>query len=147
MTDRHIYEIYIKANPQAVWNALTKTEFTKRYFHNQHINSSWQVGEKITFESDDGSISVDGALLICDPPRKLSFTWKYLVMEAGKDEPASRVTYEIEPLGDFCRLSLVHDQFIPGSKVLEKVSQGWSVILCNLKSLLETGSPMALSLS
>lgn len=140
----HIYEIYIKARPEEVWAALTEGEMTRRYFHATHVSSEWQLGARVEYRMENGDLAVDGEILEIDAPRHLSFTWKVHYSEELATEPASRVTFDIEPLDEGCRVVLTHDQFEPGSRVHDQVSKGWSAIMCSMKSLLETGSAMAI---
>jgi uncharacterized protein YndB with AHSA1/START domain len=58
-------------------------------------------------------------------------------------EKVSKVTFDIEPAGPTVKLTVTHDDFVPGSEMLKGVSQGWPQILASLKSLLETGQPLS----
>ena len=78
-----------------------------------------------------------------DPPRRLSYTWHVEFADELRDEHPSRVTFEIEPSGTDVKLTLIHDEFEPGSKILEGVRSGWPAILASLKTMLETGKPLA----
>ncbi len=81
----------------------------------------------------------------CDPPTRLTFTWRALWSEEAAGEEPSRVSFQVEPMGGVCRLRVVHDSFPEDSKVLEEGSQGWSGILCSLKSLRESGEGLRLA--
>ena len=147
-TDRpsFVYVTYIRATPQAVWQALTDPDFTERYWSGVRAISDWKVGSPIGLWSGDRQ-SDTGEILESDPPRRLSYTWK--VHHSGfENEAASRATFEITELaGGQVKLVLTHDDFESDSKVLAAVSIGWPAVLASLKSLLETGDALHLVLS
>jgi len=147
MTDKpaYQYETFIRADAERIWRALTEAEFTSRYFYASRVSSGWGVGDEVTYKSGAGHDLVRGRVLEADPPRRLCISWRALYDEELAQEKESRVTFEIEDLGGACRLRVVHDGFEPGSKTLDNVSQGWSGIICSLKSLLETGEPLPLA--
>ncbi|MCZ6561230.1 MAG: SRPBCC family protein [Gammaproteobacteria bacterium] len=148
MSDKpeYIYEIFIRTTPEKLWEALTSAAFTRLYFHNTEINSDWKVGSPVVFNrANDGGIAVEGEILAADKPRLLSYTWRALYDEDMAAESHSRLTFEIEEMPGVCRLRIVHDDFDADSKTYEQVSQGWSAIICSLKSLLETGEPLLLA--
>jgi len=97
----------------------------------------------------------DQVVLESDPFRRLSYTWHTFTPDWARAhgfsdaflakvavERRSKVTFDIEPLGDVVKLTVVHDNFDPGSTVAEMVSKGWPRVLSNLKTLLETGDPL-----
>ncbi len=142
---RHVFQVYIRTSPERLWEAITKPEFTRRYFHQTDIASDWEQGSAVCYRNQDGSVAVEGEVLEVERPRRLSFTWHVLYdPEAAKDRP-SRVTWEIEPLGETCKLTLTHDEFDGETKLYLSVGEGWPAILSNLKSLLETGQPLDVS--
>lgn len=141
----HVCVIYIKAGPADVWRGLTNPEFTRQYFHSTAVESSWREGEPVTFRNADSSVAVRGEVLAADPPNRLSFTWHVHYNADAQKEPPSRVTYELETVADATKLTVTHDRFVPGSVVYPAISAGWIAILCNLKTLLETGDVMAVS--
>ena len=138
----HVYETYIRTTPEKLWDAITNPDLTERYFHRTRIDSDWTKGSAVAYRRADGSTAVEGEVLEVDRPRRLSYTWRTLYDEAASRERPSRVTWEIEVLGDVCKLTLVHDDFDAGSKTYANVSQGWNAIVCNLKTLVETGEPL-----
>ena len=140
-----VYETYIRTTPERIWAAITTTEFTRRYFHQMTVESGWQVGDPMRFVYPDGRNCVEGEIIEADPPHKLVYSWRFVFDPELASEPASRVSYEIEQLGETCRLRVTHDQFPAGSKVLPNISKGWPPILCSLKSLLETGEPLTVT--
>jgi uncharacterized protein YndB with AHSA1/START domain/DNA-binding transcriptional ArsR family regulator len=150
-----VYTTYIRTTPERLWRALTDPAFTSRYW-GCSFDTDWREGSTYTLEQNGVRIAHDDQrVLVSDPPRRLSYTWhtfspeweaavgrqvgfseEYMARLAA--EPRSKVTFEIEPVDDMVKLSVVHDGFEPGSAVLEGISQGWPRILAQLKTLLET---------
>lgn len=147
-----VYTTYIKTTPEQLWRALTDPAFTSRYW-GATFETDWQAGSAMVWrERDWKSADPEQVVLESDPFRKLSYTWHTLgpeharafdvdpeVAEAWAREPRSRATFELEPVGGLVKLTVVHNGFPPGSKLLESVRSGWPAILVNLKALLETG--------
>ncbi len=141
----HVYETFIRATSDHIWSALTNPEFTRQYFHGTAATSDWQPGSAVRYLNADGSVAVEGEVLEAQPPERLVITWRVRYNEEMSQEPASRVVFDIEPLGDVCRLRVTHDQFAPDSLVYPHIASGWSGILCSLKSLLETGEALSVA--
>lgn len=142
---RHIYEIFIRARPEKIWEALTTPEFTRQYFHATDISSDWKVGSPVVFQLADGTPAVEGRVLAVEPQRTLSYSWHVLYDSEMSKERPSRVTFRIEPVDDVCKLTVIHDDFEPDSIVYPEISKGWSAILGSLKSLLETGKALPIA--
>ena len=152
-----VYVTYIKTTAEQLWTALTDPAFTTRYW-GVALLSDWHVGSTVTWELEGITMAdADQVVLAAEPPTRLSYTWHTLTpefiekfddgsgsMAAAASERQSRVTFEIEPVGTLCKLTVTHDHFDPGSVILAGVSQGWPPILASLKTLLETGEPLAL---
>ncbi len=136
-----IYETYIRASAEKVWEALTDPEFTRQYFHATAIESTWRVGASVRYEGDNGT-AVEGEVLEIVPVEKLSISWHVLYDEEALSEEPSRVTFTIEALNEQTKLRIVHDRFPSGSVVFDSISQGWPWIIASLKSLLETGAAL-----
>jgi uncharacterized protein YndB with AHSA1/START domain len=135
---KFVYVTYIATTPQKLWQALTEGAFTRQYWFGQTIESDWALGSRVVFRN--GSEVHDyGEVLECEPCRRLSYSWHVEYHEVFRREKPSRVTFELEPMGNEVKLTVTHDQFEPGSKVRDAVSNGWPLILASLKSLLETG--------
>jgi uncharacterized protein YndB with AHSA1/START domain/DNA-binding transcriptional ArsR family regulator len=138
---KQVYEIFIKATPERLWQAITDGEVTRRYFFGSVAESTWQPSTPLVWRID-GNVAVDGKVLEFDPPRKLVHTWDYrLDPDASKDRP-SRVTWEITPMGEMCKLAVIHDDFDGETATYRIVAGGWSYVLSGLKSVLETGEPL-----
>lgn len=141
----HVYEVYIRTTPERLWAAITSPEYTRRYFYGGWYESTWQPGAPYRTRMDDGTTPFEGTLLEVDPPRRLTYTFHYVGDEDTRGEHPSRVSWEIAPLGDACKLTVVHDDFAEGeTATFTRVGGGWPVILDGLKSLLETGEPVQL---
>jgi len=139
-----VYSVFIRATPEQVWDAITKPEFTTRYFHGTRIESTFEPGAPYLSLAGDGDQTlVDGEVLESDPPRMLKHTWRALYDPETASEPFSRVTWEIEPQeGGVTKLTVVHDQLEAAPKTAASVAGGWSYVLSGLKTLLETGEPL-----
>jgi uncharacterized protein YndB with AHSA1/START domain len=137
-----LYQIFIKATPEQIWEAITKPEYSVQYFHGSRIENT---PDRHTSHGPDGSVWGDGPVLEFDPPRKLVHEWRSLYdPELAKEEP-SRVTWEIEPRdGGYCLLTLTHDQLEGAPETAANVSgAGWMFVLSGLKTVLETGKPIS----
>jgi uncharacterized protein YndB with AHSA1/START domain len=139
-----VYSVFIRATPEQVWDAITKPEFTTRYFHGTRIESTFEPGAPYLSLAGDGDETlVDGEVLESDPPRMLKHTWRALYDPETASEPFSRVAWEIEPQeGGVTKLTVVHDQLEAAPKTAASVAGGWSYVLSGLKTLLETGEPL-----
>jgi uncharacterized protein YndB with AHSA1/START domain len=138
-----VYQLYIRATAEQVWQAITDPAVVGRYFHGALVEGTYEVGTVITKRSPDGSaLWSRNTVLESDPPRRLVHTWRSLYDDELAGEPESRVTWEVEEQGDgLTRLTLVHDRLDHSPKTAASV-RGWPYILSSLKSVLETGEPL-----
>ena len=132
-----IFEIYIKTTPERLWEAITDGEIRSKYQFGSIITSDWTAGSRFGMATRDGEPLGEGENLEVDPPRRLVQSMRALWGEDVKAEGTSRVTWEIEPVGDSCRLTVTHDQLREGAN--EQLYGGWPMILSGLKTWLETG--------
>jgi uncharacterized protein YndB with AHSA1/START domain len=142
------YITYIAAKPDEVWRALTDGALTRQYWHGRRVDSSWKVGATVMFWYDTPhgeAVSDRGIVLESRAPTRLSYTFRVEFIDELRDEHPSRVNFDIESDGEAARITLTHDEFETGSKVLEGCRTGWPAILSSLKSLLETGEPLAVA--
>jgi uncharacterized protein YndB with AHSA1/START domain len=158
MENSFVYTTYINATPERHWTALTDPAFTRRYW-GVSLVSDWSVGSTVTWELDRVTIADDeSVVLVSDPPRRLSFTWHTVTpafnaaygddqefLAKASSERRSKITFDIEPVGGLVKLTVTHDDFDPGSVVLAGISEGWPPIIASLKTLLETGEPLAVA--
>ena len=138
-TTTQVYSVFIRATPEQVWDAITKPEFTERYFHGVRIDVTEQRRRSTVRD-----LTWEEPVLELDPPRRLVHGWTSAYDDELAAEPQSRVTWEIEPQDDgVTKLTLVHDQLEGAPKTAESVAGGWMFVLSGLKTLLETGEPLA----
>jgi uncharacterized protein YndB with AHSA1/START domain len=142
-----VYTIYIAATPEQVWEALTRAEFSRKYFSGHAVEVDLRVGGAFIMRTPDGALHISGEVIECEPARKLTVTfnvnWPALVEKLGP----TLVTYEIEQAGDAVKLTMLqsHDRDI-SDDILSGGRTGWPAILSSLKSLLETGEALAIKM-
>jgi uncharacterized protein YndB with AHSA1/START domain len=138
-TMEKVFEIYIKTTPQRLWEAITDGEMRRSYNFGVGVESDWTPGS--SYESSAGPIQIaEGENLEVDPPRRLVQSFNALWGDGVKAEGTSRVTWEIEPIGDSCRLTVIHAELREGAS--DELYGGWPMILSGLKTLLETGETL-----
>ena len=133
-----VFEIYIKTTPERLWEAITDPDIRSRYNFGARIESDFTVGSTMRQLTPTGAVLGEGVNLEVDPPRRLVQSMVALWGEDVKAEGTSRITWEIEPIGDSCRLTVTHDQLREGAN--EQLYGGWPMILSGLKTWLETGT-------
>ena len=140
-----VYQVFIAAPQQMVWDALVKPEFTGRYFYGSLVDTTGEAGAPIRHFAPDGeTLWGDDVITESDPPRRLVHTWRSLYdPELAAEEP-SRVTWELEEQpGGVTRLTVIHDRLEGAPKTATSVSGGWMFVISGLKTLLETGKPLS----
>lgn len=142
---KQVYQVYIKATPEKVWEAITKPEFTARYFFGSRVQTTGEANSPIRhLAARTDELWGDDSILESEPPRRLVHTWRSLYDPELAAEPFSRVTWEIEPQpGGVTRLTVIHDQLEDSPHTAASVSGGWMFVLSGLKTLLETGEPLS----
>jgi uncharacterized protein YndB with AHSA1/START domain len=150
-----IYTTYIRTTPERLWQALTDPDFTRLHW-GATFESDWQVGSTYDWHQDGSTIAdPDQVILESDPYCRLSYTWHAYTPEwanatgfsaefraKAANEPRTKVTFDLEPIGETVKLTVTHDGFEPDSIVLPNITNGWPRILSELKTLLETGEPL-----
>ncbi len=140
-TTTQIYQVFIKATPERIWEAITTPEFTGKFFHGARIEV---VGDRYLSHGPNGEVWADEPVLEADPPRRLVHGWRSLYNDEAGKEPRSRVTWEIEPReGGICKVTVVHDRLEESPITAANVGgDGWTFVLSGLKTLLETGEAL-----
>ena len=140
---KHVYEVFIRATPAQIWEAITDPARTRDYFYGTLVKSDWKAGSELVYDYPDGRRAAEGKILEVDPPRRLvhtfSATWD---PEVTQDLPHT-VVWSIEPMGSTCRVSCEHHGFGGDTATYRSVTGGLSLILNGMKTLIETGEPLA----
>jgi uncharacterized protein YndB with AHSA1/START domain/biotin operon repressor len=133
-----VFEIYIKTSPERLWEAITDPQIRAKYNFGAHQVTDWAEGGRYEMKHPGANgLLGEGVNLEVDPPSRLVQTMVALWSDEAKAEGTSRVTWEIEPVGDSCRLTVTHDQLREGAN--PELYGGWPMILSGLKTWLETG--------
>jgi uncharacterized protein YndB with AHSA1/START domain len=138
-----VYVTYIKTTPEKLWEALTSSEFSRRYWFGTELRSDFKVGSPFALVTG-GKVTDSGEILEADRPRRLSYTFKHERDDEMRNEGVTRVVFTLEPHGELVKLTLIHEGFSKDSKLLDGISKGWPAILASLKSLLESGDALAI---
>jgi len=140
-----VFEIYIKTTRERLWQAITDPELRSKYTFGVVVESDYSPGSSYTSRAGEATMAPgtpisEGENLEVDPPRRLVQSFRALWGDDVRSEGTSRVTWEIEPIGDSCRLTVTHDQLREGAN--DQLFGGWPMILSGLKTLLETGETL-----
>jgi uncharacterized protein YndB with AHSA1/START domain len=160
-TTTQVYRVYIKATPEAIWDAITKPEWTERYGYTGLVHYDLRPGgayrvrptEQFRAASEARGnhlpdVIIEGEVLEADPPRKLVTTFHMLMDPGIAAEPVTRITHEIkEGAHGVCSLTLTHEldgapllaAILSGAFEEEGAGGGHAWVLSDLKTLLETG--------
>jgi uncharacterized protein YndB with AHSA1/START domain/DNA-binding transcriptional ArsR family regulator len=138
--EEKVFEIYIRTTPDRLWEAITDGEMRRQYNFGLGVSSDWKPGSRYALSHPRAGDIAAGENLEVEPPRRLVQSFMALWSEDVKREGTSRVTWEIEPVGDSCRLTVTHDQLREDAH--GELYGGWPQILSGLKTLLETGEPL-----
>ncbi len=137
---QHVFQIYIRANQDQVWAAITQPEFTRQYFHSTAFEADLRAGAPFRYVLPDGTTAVEGTVEEVDPPRRLVTTWRVLYDAAMAEEPPSRVEWRLEQVGDrLTKVTTVHRDLGRSPLTSASVGSGWIWVVNSLKSFVETG--------
>jgi uncharacterized protein YndB with AHSA1/START domain len=158
-TTTQVYRVYIRATPERIWDAITKPEWVAKYGYGGSVEYDMRPGGEFKSytsaemrEHGAPDVAIDGEVIEADPPRKLVLSWRMVMDEGLAAEGFTRVTYEIEEReGGVAKLTLVHElegaprlaALLRGDWESEGAGGGWSWVLSDLKSLLETGAKLS----
>src|ERR1700732_2750904 len=131
-----VYVTYIETTPEQLWEALTSSEWT----------ANWKVRSPFALVTN-GPTTDDGEVLEFDRPRRLSYAFRHVLDDKMRNERPTKVVFILEPHGKLVKLTLTHEGFAEGSKLLDGISKGWPAIMSSLKSLLERDTPLAIPAS
>jgi uncharacterized protein YndB with AHSA1/START domain len=142
-----VYVTYIAATPEKVWQALVDPAFTKQYFFGFAVDVEPKTGGRFLLRYPDGRTHISGQVIDWSPPRRLSVTWLVEGMKEFGELPECLVSYDIEPSGEAVKLTMMesHSWDVPEA-ILKGGQTGWPKILSALKTVLETGKPLAMKM-
>jgi len=134
-----VYVTYIRTTSAKLWQALTDTLMIRQYWFDSIVECDWKQGSPWKKARKDGSLTDSGEIQEIQPPRRIAIRWQCEWKPELKAEGPSRCIMELEPVDNAVRLTVTHEMDRPESKFIAAASVGWSMVLSNLKSLLETG--------
>lgn len=135
-----VYTTFIRSTPKKTWDAIANPKFARQYWGGMANVSEWKAGSTWKHLGPDDDVWIEGEVVECTPPKRLVLTWA--PPERPKDK--SRVTFEIEKVGEAVCLTVTHDRFKADSRMHGKVASGWPRVLSSMKSFLETGTGLDL---
>ena len=136
---KFVYVTYIETTPEKLWEALTNTQFMKKYWFGSNFETDWKIGSTIKETQQDGSPGFQGEIVQFEPPQLLSYTFY------TESEMKTQVTFDIKPQGATAvKLTTTHEGYEIGSKDYQSISEGWAAVLSSLKTFLEKGEPLSL---
>ena len=138
-----VYVTYIETTPEKLWEALTSSDFSRRYWFGTELQSDWKIGSPFALVTN-GVTSDVGEVLEFDSPRRLSYTFNHILRDDLRNAEPTKVVFTLEPHGPLVKLTLTHEGFAGADKLRSAISTGWPAILSSLKSLLETGTALAI---
>ncbi len=139
----HRMQIFIRTSPEKLWDALTNGKITPHYYvMNSRVQSSWEKNATYQYISDDNQVMIDGEVEEISPYSRLVMTFNARWLPEDVRGDTTRVIFEIEPVGEACKLTLIHEGLTPDSPMSLNIQTGWAQILSSLKSLLETGQAL-----
>jgi uncharacterized protein YndB with AHSA1/START domain len=141
----HVHVTYIKTTPERLWQALTDGSVTSRYYFGSAVKSDWKPGSQYRFTDAKGEVHINGEVVEADRPRRLVTTFNAAWDDEVRNDKPTIATFEIEPMGDVCKLTVIHTGFEGETATFHQVTDGWPLLVASLKSLLETGEALSAS--
>ena len=139
---RFTYVTYIRTTQEALWDALTRPEFTRSYWCECWHDTTWQKGATWDLVIPDGRVCEAGSILDVIKPERLVLKWRNEFQPMLRAEGYSRCSFALTNVGEQVKLSLTHSIDVPDSKLIAAFSAVWPLLFSSLKSLLETGAAL-----
>jgi uncharacterized protein YndB with AHSA1/START domain/DNA-binding transcriptional ArsR family regulator len=139
----HVYSVYIQAPPERVWRAITDGDETARYYYGTRVVSSWQPDAPLVYTYPDGTTAADGKVLEVEPPKRLRMTFHARWSPEVEAEGPVEMAWVLDAAGPATKLTVTTSGLRAGSAIAEEFASGIVYIVSGLKSLVETGEPLA----
>ncbi len=140
----HRYQTFVRCNPDQAWTALTDGESTVRYFYGTRVESTWSPGDPLRYLGPDGTVVADGEVITSDAPHRLEMTFHPRWDPVIEAEGAAHMAWLVEEVNGLTRITVEYYDLAPDSKQASEFMEGIPLIVAGLKTLLETGQPLAL---
>jgi uncharacterized protein YndB with AHSA1/START domain/DNA-binding transcriptional ArsR family regulator len=138
----HVFAVFIRATREQVWEAITSSDYTLKYYYASTVESEFRPGAPIVYRID-GNDAIRGDVIESAPPEKLVTTFDAVWDDDVRADPPSRITWILDEAGGgVTKLTVVHDGFASETDTFNQVARGMPFILSGLKTLLETGEPL-----
>ncbi len=141
----HVYQVYISASAETVWNAITDGDATVQYFYGTRVESTWEVGAAVSYGYPDGRKAAEGHVISIDPGRRLEITFLPLWDPVLTAEGPAREVWLVEDVGGATKLTVETYDIVDGGSVHADFAAGLPFIISGLKTLLETGLPLQMT--
>src|SRR5437868_12551076 len=142
-TFEHVYSVYIQAPRERVWRAITDGDETVRYYYGTRVDSTWDPGAELVYRYPDGSVAADGRVLEIDPPGRLRMTFHARWDPDAEADGPVEMAWILDAAGDATKLTVTTSGLKAGSKSAEEFTGGMIYIVSGLKTVVETGEPLA----
>ncbi|HTM79088.1 MAG TPA: metalloregulator ArsR/SmtB family transcription factor [Devosia sp.] len=135
-----VLQTYIRTTPKALWDALVNPEMTRQYYYGGRLQTDLRVGSRFSYIGPENELMLDGELIEIVPEKRLVSSF---IPPWVENPQTTRVVFEIEPMGDVCKLTVTHYDY---EKANAGVDSGWPRVVAGLKTLLETGQSLGIPL-
>ena len=142
-TPDHVYQVYIRCPATEAWNAIVDGDVTVRYFYGTRVASSWEPGAPLTYTAEDGTVVADGSVLSIDPGSMVEMSFHARWDPELEAEGPVREVWRVEDADGMTKLTVELYDAPEGSKTREDFTGGLPFIVSGMKTLLETGTPLA----
>jgi len=142
-TFEHVYSVFIQAPPERVWRAITDGTETAQYYYGTSVASTWEAGAPLTYTYTDGSVAADGRVLEIEPPNRLTMSFHARWDPDIEAEGPVEMAWVLEAHGKATKLTVTTSGLVEGSRTAADFSGGIVFIVSGLKTIVETGRPMA----
>jgi uncharacterized protein YndB with AHSA1/START domain len=141
---RQVFQVYVHASPERVWNAITTPDVTENWFFGGRYESDWKPGSPLVLRDPaSGRVMLDNAVVSVDKPKKIVQTHK----RGGSPNAPTTVTWTLVPDGEACLLEVAHDYADAAHPEAENFQRNWPNVLTGLKAYVETGKRLDLPMA